>query len=465
MPEADFSRFKKKPKIELISYTHRKGFKDYGPDEISAFGALACFEQKPGTVLYDDMWLVNPKEKVNEKAEKVIQASIGKLHGAVADQNAFVLENAGLSRATTLFMCSPQYLSFLQQSLRRADADNWYELPDSILSEKIKEQAVKVMDDAFKLYGEMINDKVPNEDARYVLPLYTKTNIQAIGNARELTHLHAMSQLPSVPSVTKYVIERMVDEAAKVAPKLFKDRKLNYETLAWYPAAQLYAERNETLKQIIIENRSPEKPRYIEHKLQDETIIRAIVDREEAELANLKHVHNGSGINGYLTFMSLVTLHQAIRQRTWDQTVESIYDAAERAKAITPGRIEVTKWAEQYKAQCNSMFELYKMLVAYGIPKNDAIGVIPHSTMIYDLIHINGWNALHSIGKRTCPKAQWEIREIAEGIALEIARLNPKIFAYMGPQCKIYGFCPEGKPCSRFKKSFYQRVEEEKGKE
>jgi len=274
---------------------------------------------------------------------------------------------------------------------------------------------------------------------------------------RELTHLHAMSQLPFVPSVTKYVVERMIEEAAKVAPKLFKDRKLNYEKLAWYPSAQLYAEKNHTLSKIITENGNPKKVVYITHKLEDETIIKAIVNREEAELANLKHVHNGSDINGYLAFMSLVTLHQAIRQRTWDQTVESIYDAAERAQCITPKKIQASKWAERYNTQCKELMELYKMLVARGISKNDAIGVIPHSTMIYDLIHINGWNALHSIGKRTCPKAQWEIREIAEGIALEIARINPKLFAYLGPQCKIYGFCPEGKPCSRFKQSFYQR--------
>ncbi len=453
MPEMDFSKLKKQPTIKLISYTSRKNFSDYGPDEISAFGALGCFEEKTPSQLYDDLWLTMPKEKLDEKADKIINASIGRGHGAVADQNAFVFEIENLSRAATLFLCSPNYLSHLQQSLRRANADRGYELPETILTSGINRQTVMVLDNAFKLYEEMIKAGIPNEDARYVLPLYTRTNIQTLGNARELTHLHAMAQSSAVPTLVKNVVEDMIKKASEIAPKLFKKRKMNYEKLAWYPAPQIFSEKNETMRRIINENRYPDKVMLISHKLSEETIMSAIIDRDESELANMKHVHNGSQIEGFLAPISLVTLHQAIRQRTWDQSVQSIYDAAERAEFVTPKKIEDSEWKNKYILQCKDMLALYKMLNDYNVGKNDSIGVIPHSTIIYDLIHINGWNALHSIGKRTCTEAQWEVREMAEGIALEIAKTNPKLFSYMGPQCKIYGICPEKKPCNRFGRS------------
>ncbi len=454
-----------KPKVKLISYTSRKDFTGCGPDEISAFGALGCFEEKTPTELYDDMWLTKPKEEMDKKVEKVLNASVGRGHGSVADQNAFIFEISDVSRATTLFLCSPCYLSHLQQSLRRANADRGYELPETILNSKIKENAILVLDLAFRLYEEMIKDGIPIEDARYILPLYTRTNIQTLGDARELTHLHGMSKGEDVPSVVKQTVQMMVDEAKKIAPKLFEERKMNYEKLGWYPAPQIYSE-NQTIQRIVSENNNPSKVVFVNSELQIEQIMKAVIDRDEAELANLKHSHNGSEINGFLAPMSIVTLHQAIRQRTWDHSVESIYDAAERGNVIIPKTIENSKWKEKYNFLTIEMFALYKEIVRHGIGRNDAVGVVPHALMVYDLIHINGWNALNAIGKRTCTEAQWEIREIAEGIALEIGKRNPRLFAFLGPQCKLYGICPEKKPCSRFKKSFKESyVEEQRKKE
>lgn len=458
MQELDMSKFKK-PNVKLISYSSRNDFKKCGPDEISAFGALGCFEEKTPTELYSEMQQF--EDKVDAKIEKVINASVGRGHGSVADQNAFIFEISDVSRATTLFLCSPAYLSHLQQSLRRANAIRGYELPESILNSSMLKQTVDVMDSAFRLYEDMIKDGVPAEDARYVLPLYTRTNIQTLGDARELTHLHAMSMGKDVPTVVKETVKEMINEAKKVAPKLFEERKMNYERLSWYPAPQIYSE-NETMKMIIKEADQPENVVFIDYEIKAEQIIKAIVDRDEAELANLKHTHNGSDINGFLAPMSLVTLHQAIRQRTWDHSVESIYDAANRARIMTPKTIEESRYLQMYREMTEKMMWIYNELINHGIERNDAIGVIPHSLIIYDLIHINGWNALNAIGKRTCTEAQWEIRKIAEGIAFELGRRNPILLEFLGPQCKIYGTCPEKKPCPRFRKNREQIFDSEK---
>ncbi len=98
------------------------------------------------------------------------------------------------------------------------------------------------------------------------------------------------------------------------------------------------------------------------------------------------------------------------------------------------------------------MLNLYQELLKIGIPQPEAAGIIPHSLKIYDLIHINGWNAVHSIGKRTCTTAQWEIRNIAWTIAKIIKKVCPAFEGWLEPQCITYGKCPEIEDCGYYKK-------------
>ena len=94
--------------------------------------------------------------------------------------------------------------------------------------------------------------------------------------------------------------------------------------------------------------------------------------------------------------------------------------------------------------------ELNKRSIGYArdrVGDKEIIGIVPHSLRVYDLIHINGWNAVHSIGKRTCTEAQWEIRSVARQMADYIKKVAPEIGKYSVPQGIIFGKCPEKKPC------------------
>ena len=458
MMNIDYERFKPNYKVKLISYTKRIDDPNAGPDEISAFGALGCFKEKTPSEIYEET-KVKGKEVLEQKTEKVIENSFGRGHGSVADQNAFIFELENVSRATTLFLCSFSYLSHLQQSLRRANANRGYELPESILDSIYAKEIITTLNISFKLYENMIKEGIPNEDARYILPLYTRTNIQTMGDARELTHVYHLSQIMQIPTTVSNVVKKIIEQASIVSPKLFKKRKMNYEPLSWYPAPQIYG-KNDTIKEIIKDNNMPKSVKIIKHNVKHETIIKAIKERDEAEISNLKHVHNGKAIEGFLAPMSIATLHQTIRQRTWDHTTESIYDAAQRGEIVIPPTIQKTNFATAYAIQCREMVLLYKNIIN-DIPINDAIGIIPHSVLIYDLIHINGWNALHALGKRICAEAQWEVRYIAEEIAKEIININPELSDVIGPQCRIYGICPEKKPCPRFRKSINEIIKDE----
>ena len=188
-------------------------------------------------------------------------------------------------------------------------------------------------------------------------------------------------------------------------------------------------------------------------KITPKTLKQAVRGRDEAELANLKHLHFE-----FLVPMSLVCFHQATRQRTWNQSVESIYEAAQDAishpeeRMIIPPSIKNSAFASEYKKLYFSLLNLYKELTKQGIAKSEAVGVLPHCLKIYDWVHINGWNAIHSIGKRTCTKAQWEIRFIAKKIAKDIKKAIPAFQDWAEPQCITYGKCPEIRDCGYYRK-------------
>jgi len=151
--------------------------------------------------------------------------------------------------------------------------------------------------------------------------------------------------------------------------------------------------------------------------------------------------------------MSLASWHQAIRQRTWNHSVESIYDAVEDAlnsedrRMIMPPSIKKSDFSLEYEGLHYSMLRHYNKLVKDGVLRCEAIGIVPHSLKIWTVIHVNGWNVIHSIGKRTCLTAQWEIRKIAQKMAKIIKKELPVLGKWAEPQCITYGKCPEPEDC------------------
>jgi len=452
----------KKPTVTLITCSQNREI-GVGPQEQSAYGALGCFEEKSSLQLFlEDKQTLTP-QKMDDKVSKVLEHSAGRGHGSVDDQNSFTFLVEDLTRLSTLLLCAPEYLAHLQQSLRRATADRAFFLPEELRQSGIKEEVVEVLSEAFNLYVEMAQlniqpeerdrTAIPGEDARELLPLYTKTNIQTTTNAREFKHVYHMSKYPHVPPTVTADLEAMADQVNQVSPDLLRKMHSNYEVLAWYPSSQLFGMPNLSLDDLIrergnddvvmLDSSNKESMKW----LTSGSYSRAIHERNEAELSNLKHIHYT-----FLFPISLSGFHQSTRQRTWNHAVEWIYSAIGRGTFVIPPSIRKSKYVDRYIDQNKRMFELYSWLVRdKNIPENVAIGVSPHSLVVYDQVHINGWNALHSIGKRTCIEAQWQIRAIAQGMANQIKEDNPDFGEHIKPQGEIYGVCPERNPCKSFK--------------
>ena len=421
------------------------------PDDLTVYSTRGCQNEKSSKELFDaskrkaeDAEDHDAAEEIRQQSlEKTLEQSAGRGHGATLDQSSFTFSLKNWPRLVTLFLCAPQYAEHLQLSLRFVDASSGFSLTPQIMESGLADTAEKLMLSAFDLYSMMKEAGVPEEDARFHLPLGTNTNITTKVNARALMQMHYDAHQQHFPSWLGVALDDMLALGSEVAPMTLKTRKYSHERLAWLPSSQLFAIENMTIQQLALEHKgdctligSSKIP------MSDAAVEYAVKERDAAELANLKHTHYT-----FLAKMSLTAFHQATRQRTWDQSVESIYDAIIRGGIKMPRSISRSSFNREYQEQNQAMLDLYMDLVISGVEGRESLCVLPHSLMVYDLIHMNGWNAIHSIGKRTCVTAQWEIRHIARKMAEAIKADWPGLGKFTVPQGINYGECPERKNC------------------
>ncbi|MEM4330458.1 MAG: FAD-dependent thymidylate synthase [Candidatus Pacearchaeota archaeon] len=178
------------------------------------------------------------------------------------------------------------------------------------------------------------------------------------------------------------------------------------------------------------------------------------------------------------------------RHRTLMQSAQSIYKAADEAvkklkdeegieykleeifsfRPVIRNNEEAKRiWIERIKDSMNSYERLIK---EFGVPKSEAIYIVPRGLKIKVLKKFDTWNVLQGyIPLRLCQTAEGEMREITEADA-EIIRSNLplEVCDFVQPKCYITGHCHDGikgKSCGKIKKrySFYEEEFDKRIKE
>ncbi len=106
--------------------------------------------------------------------------------------------------------------------------------------------------------------------------------------------------------------------------------------------------------------------------------------------------------------------------------------------------------AEYYKQAMGTISEIYNNLnQAMGntgeTSNEDARYVLPNACETKIFVTMNARELLHFIQERTCNRAQWEIRSVAEQMLKILRKELPAVFNLAGPKCVTSGKCPEGK--------------------
>lgn len=140
--------------------------------------------------------------------------------------------------------------------------------------------------------------------------------------------------------------------------------------------------------------------------------------------------------------------HQLVRHRiaSYSQQSQRYVDLSKSELGyITPPSIMENKEREKkYKEVMELLEEKYKELIEGGVKPEDARYILPNACQTKIVISMNARSLLNFFQERTCQRAQWEIRAMANKMLEEVKRVAPKIFENAGPTCKSQRICWEG---------------------
>lgn len=169
-------------------------------------------------------------------------------------------------------------------------------------------------------------------------------------------------------------------------------------------------------------------------------LLRKILDL--GHLSVLEHASFTFGIEG----ISRACSHQLVRHRIASYSQQSQRYVAHDApfEAVVPGSFAARPaLAERVAAHLAATHELYRDLLAAGVPAEDARFVLPNAAATKLVMTMNARELHHFFTLRCCRRAQWEIRDLAREMLRLVRAAAPLLFADAGPGC-LRGPCPEG---------------------
>lgn len=186
--------------IELISYTHE-------PIKTCAKAAYNCTNLDP---MPDDV-------DYHGLVERVI--SLG--HESIAEFADFVFKIDGLSRVASHQLVRHRVASYAQQSQRY----NTYDTLNIAIPNDLNDEQVEKLKQAatfcHQVYLELLNEGVPGESARYILPNAATSSIFIKMNARELRHFFNLRLCLTTQDEIRNMSQVMYDILKTNFPALF----------------------------------------------------------------------------------------------------------------------------------------------------------------------------------------------------------------------------------------------------
>ena len=160
----------------------------------------------------------------SSKPENALKHAVGSGHTSVLEHATFTFQVEGLSRVALAQLTRHRLASFDVQSqryvkLRNADAV----IPETIQKSSIAEEAEMCIADSLLMYQKLLDDGVPAEDARYVLPQAITTKLIMTMNARELLHFFSLRTCNRAQWEIRNMADEMLKICKKVAPDIFEN--------------------------------------------------------------------------------------------------------------------------------------------------------------------------------------------------------------------------------------------------
>ena len=198
--------------VKLIAYTPN-------PDGLANLCAETCVSKTIPTI------------KTSANGLRSLQEALDSHHESVIEHCSFTFAVSGVSRALTHQLVRHRVASYSQQSQRSvrmaySSRDCFdYVIPKSIWdNSEARALYENHMKATAEIYGRLVDCyKLPMEDARYILPNATCTNVIVTMNARELLHFFSLRCCERAQWEIRELADKMLRICKEVSPTIFED--------------------------------------------------------------------------------------------------------------------------------------------------------------------------------------------------------------------------------------------------
>ena len=170
---------------------------------------------------------------------------------------------------------------------------------------------------------------------------------------------------------------------------------------------------------------------------------------ESGHVSPIEHVGFTFAVEG----VSRALTHQLVRHRiaSYSQQSQRYVDASNFDYVLPPAVARIPEARERFEAFMDEVGSAYRdlkaLLEAHGRgdkAKEDARFVLPQAAETRIVVTMNCRSLLNFFEQRSCNRAQWEIRAMADRMLGLCREALPEVFGLAGARCERLGYCPEG---------------------
>lgn len=203
--------------VTLLTYTPE-------PDKVVAAAARLCYSPQSGTELMEDF--------SEEQAQSFLARLSSHGHASPMEHASFTFAVDGVSRALSHQLVRHRIASYSQKSQRYVKENGFdYIIPPSVEANPEQKRAfTQLMQEIADGYAAALAAGIPAEDARYLLPNATATNLVITMNARSLHNFFRLRCCVRAQAEIRELAQYMLAEVKRVAPALFAKAGPSCET-------------------------------------------------------------------------------------------------------------------------------------------------------------------------------------------------------------------------------------------
>ncbi|MFP4021626.1 MAG: FAD-dependent thymidylate synthase [Halanaerobium sp.] len=223
-----------RPKAKLINYSEN-------PEKNVALAARLCYSKAGAEELEAKM----TQEDMNNLVRKVV----GLGHYSTLEHTYFYFHIVCSRVASHQLVRHRIGVSYSQRSQRYVKEDNFdYITPPKIAkNEKAAQEYKEWMEKGREIYNKMLEEDIPAEDARFVLPT-VKTNLMVSFNARSLYHFFSLRCCSRAQWEIRSLANQMLKQVKDIAPVLFEKAGPPCEAEGHCPEGEMSCGRIDSIK-------------------------------------------------------------------------------------------------------------------------------------------------------------------------------------------------------------------------